>query len=386
MENLEKLIVFLCGERAFNDISLIDSGRLKIFVIFLIGIIIIAPFGSIDAYLNGSFMLSAYGLLMWLSCFVAIAFLRNNFNYKKVAIVHAVIFSGLYLLLVVFGGASSYASIVWPNLFIACSFFILGFRLGSYINIFFIITYLVLVFLQEAGYVSSIFTNKILIWGFIQLIIMFLVVYLFEHYLKKVEDEHETQLSFLENMTIKDPLTGLYNRRFFDEVFYREINRCRRMKKPFTFVIADIDHFKAYNDTYGHTKGDSALIEVAHQLALACNRSSDYAVRIGGEEFAVIFPEMSPEKAPSIIEEMREKIENLKIPHRASPTSNVVTASFGYVSMNPDENTCGDNLFEEVDKALYKAKKDGRNTVIRVEPTCALEKSGVAVDEDGIFI
>ncbi|MBD3830598.1 MAG: GGDEF domain-containing protein [Arcobacter sp.] len=126
--------------------------------------------------------------------------------------------------------------------------------------------------------------------------------------------------------------------------------------------MVDIDYFKQYNDTYGHQKGDVALEDVARLLKNKTNRASDFAFRLGGEEFAIITT-LEKEKAIEFAQILRTEIENLKIEHKASDISKHLTISIGLVSKNANEVENSDKLYKEADDNLYEAKKQGRNTV-----------------------
>jgi len=167
----------------------------------------------------------------------------------------------------------------------------------------------------------------------------------------------------LEDIAFHDGLTGLPNRRAFDRHFEDEIRRAHRSKKPLTIVLVDIDHFKTYNDTYGHGKGDACLRIVGAALAAPRNRPGDMLARYGGEEFVGIFLDCDINGAELICETLRISVENLGIPHSASSTSDCVTVSVGAVSAVPDSPDAGEHLLIEADRQLYASKQNGRNQV-----------------------
>lgn len=163
-------------------------------------------------------------------------------------------------------------------------------------------------------------------------------------------------------MAYGDELTGLYNRRYFDKVLETEIKRAVRYNRPLTLIMVDIDHFKKFNDTYGHQKGDSVLRTVSTILK-ENSRSSDIVCRYGGEEIAVILPEQNINHGINTAEKLRttlaleaKEIENVEI-----------TASFGISTTGKDVYT-GEQLIKNSDTALYKAKKSGRNCTIAYDP------------------
>ncbi len=164
--------------------------------------------------------------------------------------------------------------------------------------------------------------------------------------------------------SVTDTLTGLMNRRFFDESLRTEFFRLKRSRAPLSLILLDVDHFKAYNDAYGHVAGDDCLRRVASAIRLGAKRLTDVAARYGGEEFAVILPETDAAGALEIAERIREGVEGLGIPHSASLTSGRVTLSAGVVTLVPEELLdCGE-VVSRADFALYEAKRAGRNRVV----------------------
>lgn len=175
--------------------------------------------------------------------------------------------------------------------------------------------------------------------------------------------ELERKNHILKKFSFKDPLTGVWNRRKYDQMLEKEWNRCLREQKPIALLLLDIDDFKRFNDFYGHMEGDSCLIKVGQTLkdALAC--STNILARYGGEEFIVLLGGAGKEEAIMTAELMRKKIEDLAIPHEKSPISNYVTVSIGCTFTVPDFGSSYQELFNTVDKALYQAKDSGKNQV-----------------------
>jgi len=164
----------------------------------------------------------------------------------------------------------------------------------------------------------------------------------------------------LEELSIRDGLTNLYNRRYFDEIFKIEINRAKRKNKMISFMMLDIDHFKQYNDTYGHQKGDDVIINISQVINEFAGRAGDKAFRLGGEEFGVIFTDIDKQKIKKYASSLIESVENLKIPHENNSVSEYVTISAGLVFSN-ENNLNSDVLYKDADDLLYKAKESGRN-------------------------
>ena len=167
----------------------------------------------------------------------------------------------------------------------------------------------------------------------------------------------------LTRLTSLDGLTGLSNRRHFDETMLREWRRAARYKRPLSLVLVDVDHFKQYNDTYGHLAGDECLKTVASALQAVSRRPSDLVARYGGEEFALVLPETDLSGARSVAEGLCDAIRALQLPHAAAASGHV-TISVGVASLLPGNGTGGpQNLIAEADLALYAAKSGGRDRV-----------------------
>ena len=174
--------------------------------------------------------------------------------------------------------------------------------------------------------------------------------------------EDITDKKIIEEISITDGLTNIYNRRYFDEIFPKIINEAKRKNELIAFLFMDIDHFKQYNDNYGHQKGDEVLINFAACLKQSLHRSSDYTFRLGGEEFAVVYQMETKEKAVEFANTLRKNIENLKIEHKYSSVSSYITASMGLICKNANEIVI-DEIYKQADDLLYQAKRSGRNQV-----------------------
>jgi len=166
----------------------------------------------------------------------------------------------------------------------------------------------------------------------------------------------------LNRVSMTDGLTGIANRRLFDELLVREWRRCARLQKPLSIVMLDVDYFKKFNDRYGHQAGDECLTAVAKVIASAVPRASDLAARYGGEEFVLILGETDEAGACSVANRIREQIFGLKVENEGSPHQ-YVTVSCGISTVLPREDKPIDKLVKSADNALYLAKKQGRDTV-----------------------
>lgn len=166
----------------------------------------------------------------------------------------------------------------------------------------------------------------------------------------------------LHRVSMTDGLTGIANRRLFDESLVREWRRCARIQKPISIVMLDVDYFKKFNDKYGHQAGDECLKAAAKEIAGSVPRASDLAARYGGEEFVLILGETDEEGARAVANRIRLQVAGLKVVNEDSP-HHYVTLSCGISTVLPGDDKPVVKLVKSADNALYLAKKQGRNTV-----------------------
>ena len=169
----------------------------------------------------------------------------------------------------------------------------------------------------------------------------------------------------LQDTNRRDGLTGLFNRRYFDETLEAEIGRAHRNHQPLCVLMIDIDCFKEYNIEYGHIAGDTCLVTVAEIVQALSNRKGDLMARYGGEEFAIILPNIDANGAVAFASKLQQEIQNKRIPHTASKlkTMDYVTISVGVTNLMPFTKVSPAELIKNADKALYEAKRQGRNQV-----------------------
>ncbi|MFV3410866.1 diguanylate cyclase domain-containing protein [Pseudomonas nitroreducens] len=172
----------------------------------------------------------------------------------------------------------------------------------------------------------------------------------------------ETNL-VLQRLMNSDGLTGLSNRRHFDEYLEMEWRRCLREQTQLSILLVDVDHFKAYNDTFGHVQGDEALRQVAGALRSSASRPSDLPARYGGEEFVMVLPNTSPGGARLLAEKLRRSVQELNIRHELPSPGSPLTVSVGVATLIPQAGQACRQLIELADQALYNAKHGGRNQV-----------------------
>jgi len=195
--------------------------------------------------------------------------------------------------------------------------------------------------------------------------------------------EHSSRRTFLESRILnklaeRDGLTGLYNRRAFDEYMERIWRQSRRENTPITVMLIDIDHFKAYNDMYGHQAGDDALKQVAHVISSGVQRPLDIAARYGGEEFVLVLYGPATDYVTDLPDMLREDVMHLNIAHEGGTDAQCLTASIGVAVVSPDAGRSQAGAIQMADEALYQAKEEGRNKVV-------IKMSGTTVIETGRF-
>lgn len=276
----------------------------------------------------------------------------------------------LFLILFVYSSGSSHFGLIWTMFVPIFSFLVNGRKVGLYFSLIFYL------------FIYSMAFNAIGIWenglwqlqDFLRLlfssVILTYIMYMNEKALedsdnklveiRKREKEH---INDLHSLAITDPLTELYNRRYFNEMAPKLISHAKRQKLSFTFFILDLDHFKLYNDNYGHIEGDNALKKISKVLKKHIQRDDDFIFRLGGEEFAGIILSKRTEETESWIKDICKVIEDLKIEHNYSTTSKYLTASIGVACTYDDKYLDIDKLYAFADEALYSAKDSGKNKV-----------------------
>lgn len=184
-----------------------------------------------------------------------------------------------------------------------------------------------------------------------------------ERRIRELVTQLELERDFAQHSALTDGLTRLSNRQHFDEVLGTELYRLRRSGAPLSLILLDVDHFKDFNDRYGHLAGDDCLRRIGQALQAVVGRASDLAARYGGEEFAVILPETDTAGAHTLAERIRHAVEALGIPHEGNSASPSATISLGVVTRCKPDLVSPEQLLGLADEALYRAKRSGRNQV-----------------------
>jgi diguanylate cyclase (GGDEF)-like protein/PAS domain S-box-containing protein len=182
---------------------------------------------------------------------------------------------------------------------------------------------------------------------------------------KKVLKELNQKNSKLNALSITDPLTELYNRRYFEDILNKQFSRLNRSKQKFAFMMIDIDFFKDYNDSYGHLQGDEILKKVSNVLKESFLRPTDYVFRLGGEEFGIIYNYANSDRALESAQRLIKMVEELKIESANKTVSDFITISVGLIIIEylDYQHLTTTELYNNVDKLLYKSKESGRNQI-----------------------
>jgi len=292
--------------------------------------------------------------------------LRKNKKIKKNANYATFMLFFMLLALIFFFRFEEYI-VIWAILFPFMAINLSGVRIGLiYVVVFNLIVYIGAYYFWQNSDAPFIEYMRIVVVS----IITSLLVYFYEKNIldsfdnqKNLNESLKFRVKELRKLSITDALTKLFNKRHFDTVMYDEFNRAKRANVHFTLAILDIDNFKLYNDTYGHDKGNNALVKVGEILNEQTSRSGDYAFRIGGEEFAIVLQSDSPNNIGAYFEKLRKKIESEKILHTKNGPSGFLTVSIGVASISNYESISIMDAYRIADKKLYEVKKNGRNRV-----------------------
>ncbi len=323
--------------------------------IILFSLVILA-FLSLGNYLYDNDLLFYSNSILLCVVMVSIVFFKN----KIMLLSHIILLlMALGILIIVYLNKGEEYVPIWSFVFIYIAMIMYGYKKGLFVVIGFCLILLSLLFIWVGDTVNMLefvrFTSVV--------IISILFSYISERQittnLLKLSDTQK----HLEKVNKIDSLTNIFNRRQFDADFSKAINTSKRSNSTLAFAMLDIDFFKLYNDTYGHQKGDEALITVAKQLKKKMQRASDAVYRIGGEEFAILYQAENAQDAINNIIDLQRSIENLKIMHQANEASCFLTISVGLHLFLPGDDISPEQAFKRCDEQLYKAKDNGRNKV-----------------------
>lgn len=280
----------------------------------------------------------------------------------------------VYGMLGILNGGLSAPSTMWYASIPVLSMLLLGGRTGVYWTALSVAIILSYALAEHLGwrFAHEVYPQGEKFLALSGLVCLVICVSMLVYVLKTIEQNANTLLyeanRSLQLQAATDGLTGILNRRGFDEVLQVEWQRHKLAASPLTLVLIDVDLFKQYNDEFGHLAGDDCLRAIAGVIQDCIRRTVDYAARFGGEEFAIVMPHVDAEAGESMANHIRKRIKALSIPNPRSWIDRTVTISAGSATITPSDVDTHVDLLREADRALYKAKETGRDRVIHSAP------------------
>ena len=287
---------------------------------------------------------------------------------------------GLFFILFVSTNANEHFGLIWTIFLPIFATLVNGKKLGLFYSLLF---YSVIYTLAYQG--IGVWTNgnwhlidflRLLFSSFVLMYVMYVMEYAQEksdRELSKIREREKEHIQLLKELSVTDELTELYNRRQFNTLLPKLMTLAQRKQLFVTFFIIDVDHFKSYNDNYGHQAGDQALVKVAKVIQQQIQRNDDFVFRLGGDEFAGIVLSDEPSTILTHVESICHLVEKLDIKHAYSSVAQHITTSIGIATIHPNVDFNMDDLYKIADESLYKAKEMGKNqcscTVIDTEAT-----------------
>jgi len=345
-------------------------------LISMVGFICLVFYG-IHAYIHESYILCFIDLLTAFFLVIVFFYLRKTKKYIFSAYFSIILVGLLFMYLSLSGGYQG-TGLLWSYIFPLCVIFVLGIKAGTIAVIIFFLLNIAAFILSLNSIIPIRYNTNFIIRYIGSFLAVSIIAYFYEFVrlriqevlsernqkLRELSQKLEDANKKLNAMATTDKLTGIANHRKFMEFISREWEIARRNNKPLSLLIADIDYFKKFNDTYGHLEGDKCLKKIGETLKKSTKRPGDIVARYGGEEFTVLLPDTDSKGALDVAKRMKKNIISLKIPHKKSDIAKYVTISFG-VSTYISEKSGNSYriLIEKADKALYRSKERGRNKI-----------------------
>ncbi len=326
-------------------------------------------FFLINAAIVKDYILAILDLMIFFAMGYALYLLRYKNNHT---ISGYIAVSTLFILhiLIIYTQKGDHFTLIWSYFFVPFAMIILGSKRGLIISIPFLMIIFTISFIGidrwDHGYWDNLSCFRFVLSHFAMLYVMYAIFHANEKAADKIEqlrNKDRNQLKRFERLSLTDPLTGLYNRRFLNEIFPKQFIDAKRDKKLLAFFLLDIDYFKPYNDTNGHQKGDDLLVKISDVLKKELNNGSAHAFRIGGDEFAGIIVANEKNDIRIRVKQIQHRISQLHISHRENPIKPFITVSIG-VHIPTEKEYDFKEIYEITDRALYKAKAQGRDRII----------------------
>ena len=359
--------IFLSGldSNAYNPIT---RKVILLNILLVVCSVLLSFFSIYNLLIVKDYLLGAIDLLSLLVALYAFFTLRRKNGIALAASLATLNVFILMIALVYFGQGRDF-TLIWTVFLPIFAIFINGSKKGLIITFLFYIIVFTLAYLGVGEWQDGHWSMDGLLRLVGASIGLTIITYFFERSFEFAYEElefkkeiEERYIIDLEQASITDPLTQLYNRRYLDIQFSVKFEKAKKNSSYFALFILDLDFFKSYNDTYGHIAGDSALQDVSSALRKAMRRESDSTFRLGGEEFCALLIAESQEKIISSVENVRKAVKNLKIKHHACKDG-ILSVSIGVCIINSFEVKNFDKMYKIADNALYIAKEEGRDCV-----------------------
>jgi diguanylate cyclase (GGDEF)-like protein len=341
-----------------------------VYLIVLVGVL--TSFGlGIIIWQEGSYLLAQFDFGLGLFLAGLFLYVRLSGNTRNGSIAGTLVIMLFYLILFATGAAHQ-QSFIWYYVYPLITLFLLGIPVGTIFNLTLISLTLAIWSFQDYLSFFKPYPEGLVLRIVISYMMVFIFTLVFEHTRQTTRRKLEKAMKELGELAIRDGLTGLYNRRYFDEVVARVVKQLNRSGSTVAFLMADLDFFKDYNDAYGHTAGDEALNSFAAVLSALVRRETDNVFRYGGEEFAMLLSPTNRRTAEEFARQIIEDTRELNILHERSPLGRLsVSVGVALVDITPD--TTFQDLMDTADAALYEAKAEGRDRfVLRSDLNSAL--------------
>lgn len=367
-----KLKELLTASFEFEEYNPYQTRVLILNAMFFIAIVVNTIFLLINFFITETYFLVWVNLAIIAFLGFALYRLRQKDHYDFAVYVGNITLFIAFVFIAVLKQSEHY-SLVWTYFFTPFAILTLGARKGLLLSLLFIVTVMAItasgIWVWDRGEWNLETFFRFSLAHFIMLYLLYAVQNSTELANEKIEtmrNKEKRQLRLLEKLSITDTLTSLYNRRFFDEIFPKQIAKAEDHKGLLVFFTLDLDHFKQYNDTYGHQKGDWALMQFADVFKDAFDKKEDYVFRMGGEEFACLFLEYTNERVYKRIDLLMQKLRDRSIEHRGKTPKGILSCSIGVYIKKPYDNREHQEIYRLADEALYRAKAEGRNRVVYV--------------------
>ena len=354
----------------FEDYNPLQTKILILNAMLFITLFINTMFLFINVFFTHEYFLALINLFISVLIFYALYILRKKDDHLTAGYMGNITLIVAFVALVLLKQGEDY-TFIWTYFFAPFAIITLGARQGLMVSFAFIMTILAISYTGIDHWQNGIWDLKsymrFSLAHFVMLYVMYAVQNSNENAHKKIDilrQKEKLQLKILEKMSITDMLTTLYNRRYFEEIFPRQIDRAASNQELLVYFILDLDHFKQYNDTYGHQKGDWVLRQIGEVLKTVFPKSDDYVFRIGGEEFAGIFLDHDIHHIQVRIQDIVDRLKEKEIEHTGSPNKKTLTCSIGVYVKSAEDPSTMQEIYRLADEALYKAKEQGRNKII----------------------